>query len=144
MSEKQCFKCGEVKDLSCFYKHPQMKDGHVNKCKICNQKDVKNNRLKKIEHYRDYDRKRGSRLSKEEVSKYRSRNRIKYLAHNIVNNAIKSGKLVKSETCEQCGKSHTYIHGHHDDYALPLNVRWLCPPCHSSWHSINGMGKNSF
>jgi len=41
MASKQCFKCGEVKDLSEYYKHKQMGDGHLNKCKTCTQKDTK-------------------------------------------------------------------------------------------------------
>ena len=46
---KQCFKCKEIKSIDDFYKHPQMPDGRVNKCKICNKKDVlenyKNNKI---------------------------------------------------------------------------------------------------
>jgi hypothetical protein len=62
---KTCFKCNKKLSLGMFYKHPQMPDGHVNKYKECNKKDVTNNRNKNIDRVREYDRNRGNRQTKD-------------------------------------------------------------------------------
>ena len=41
MQSKICFKCLVDKPLSDYYKHKQMGDGHLNKCKDCTKKDTK-------------------------------------------------------------------------------------------------------
>lgn len=143
---KTCFKCGVEKKLSNFYKHKEMKDGYLNKCKECTKSDSRSNRDKNIEYYRAYDNERSKsekrmKANIEQVKKYRGKYTNKYLAHNMVNNAIRNSKIVKPLQCEKC-KEKTNLHGHHDDYAKPLEVRWLCVPCHSHWHKVNGEAKN--
>jgi len=139
---KICFKCKKLKVIYDFYSHPSMPDGYVNKCKECNKKDVRENRILKIEYYRSYDRERGSRQSKEYLSKYREKYPKKYKSHNMVNNAIRDGRLKKEDSCQNC-RSKLYIHAHHDDYNFPLSIRWLCAICHNEWHEKNGEAKNA-
>ena len=131
---KECFKCGEVKSLSEFYKHEQMKDGHVNKCKSCNKKDVAKHRLANIDKIRKYDRERGNNQPPGYVKEWRKNNPLKYKAHNLVNNQIRAGNLI-SRPCEKCGQIKTVAH--HDDYNYPLEVRWLCQAHHKQWHVHN-------
>ena len=40
-TKKVCFKCGRTLPLDEFYKHPQMGDGHLNKCKDCTRNDTR-------------------------------------------------------------------------------------------------------
>ena len=137
---KKCFKCGEEKPLTEFYKHPGMADGRVNKCKECNKRDVRENRLLKVEYYREYDNVRwqqdNSRRAKqyERVQQWKEKNPEKYSAHIAVSNAVRSGKLVKIP-CEVCGAE--YVHAHHENYSEPLNVIWLCPSHHRRRHGKN-------
>jgi DNA-binding XRE family transcriptional regulator/ribosomal protein S27AE len=54
-------------------------------------------------------------------------------ASNAVARAIRSGELIRARSCERCG-SGVHVIAHHDDYAKPLDVRWLCRKCHVHWH----------
>ena len=138
---KKCFKCGEVKSLSEFYKHKQMKDGHVNKCKECNLNDVASHRLKNIDKIRAYDRGRGNRRDEGYTKEWREKYPKKYKAHNLVNNHKRAGNISELP-CEVCNELR--VVAHHDDYDKPLNIRWLCYAHHSQWHVENGEGLNPF
>ena len=137
---KVCFKCDIEKPLSEYYKHPQMGDGHLNKCKVCARKDSASHRIDNIDRVRAYDRSRGSRTPYSKTKEYREKYPNKYKATSMINSAIKTGKLFK-ESCSECG-SDDMVHAHHDDYLKPLNIRWLCAAHHAQWHRDNGPGIN--
>ena len=133
---KECFKCNAVKPLEDFYKHPQMPDGHVNKCKECNKNDVTANRNKNIEKVRAYDRARGKEPERikavtEITRAWRAEDSRRALAHSSVARAIRRGKLVWQPCC-RCGAEKTVAH--HEDYDKPLEVVWFCQPCHKQRH----------
>lgn len=61
-------------------------------------------------------------------------------ASNLVQAAKLRGDLVP-QPCEVCGKR--YVVAHHDDYAEPLAVRWLCRSHHRKHHHQHGPGRNA-
>lgn len=48
---------------------------------------------------------------------------------------LRLGRLVR-RPCEVCGLLDSQMH--HDDYSKPLEVRWLCRPCHLKLHKSHG------
>lgn len=134
--EKECFKCKTVKPLTEFYKHPAMADGHLNKCKECNKNDSTKHRNQNLEKVRAYDRERGKiperiKANTEIMRAWREEDHRRQYAHGKVSRAIKSGKLVRSP-CIRCGEPKSLAH--HEDYDKPLDVMWLCQPCHKQRH----------
>lgn len=118
--KKRCFKCGIVKPLSEFYVHPAMRDGHLNKCKDCTKMDVKRRREQ------DPEAELKTRL------KACEKNPNHKNAYMAVDAALRCGVLVRPTFCSGCGCSDSEhrIEAHHYDYAKPLDVIWLCTPCH--------------
>jgi len=63
---------------------------------------------------------------------FRQRHPEKALAHDAVRRAIEARRLIPGP-CAHCGCTKR-IHGHHTDYSKPLQVIWLCKPCHIQEH----------
>lgn len=57
---------------------------------------------------------------------------LKSEATRIYRRALLRGELVR-DPCIICGSDHR-IHGHHEDYARPLDVLWLCAAHHTGAH----------
>lgn len=135
-SSKVCFKCNIEKSLTEFYRHAMMADGHLNKCKDCTRSDSRTNRLENIEKIRAYDRRRAKDPQRArnaaEISRiWRESDRRICAAHNAVARAVRSGMLTRMP-CTRCG--HQKSVGHHESYDRPLDVTWLCQPCHKVRH----------
>jgi len=54
-------------------------------------------------------------------------------ARTHANVAQRRGQLTP-QPCERCG-STVRVEKHHEDYARPLQVRWICRPCHVAHHA---------
>lgn len=133
---KTCFKCRKDKEYSEFYKHAQMGDGYLGKCKSCTKADVAQHREENSEKIKEYDRERfHDPKRKAKVKEYqktmRTKNPEKYKARTMVSNAVRDGVLTRPENCSECGSAGR-IEGHHSDYFKPLDVVWLCFACHRS------------
>ena len=101
---KECFKCHRVLPLSEFYKHKQMGDGHLGKCKDCTRKDTNDRRL---------------RLEKDDpewVEKERERQRLKeYNRYGKYPEKFAAVRAVKD------ARTDRNTHQHHWSY---LKVHW--------------------
>ncbi len=134
--EKECFKCKTVKPLTEFYKHSAMADGHLNKCKECTKNDVSKHRNQNLEKFRAYDRARGKiperiKANTEINRAWRAEDKRRQVAHSAVARAIRSGALVR-QPCSRCNDPKSVAH--HEDYDKPLEIMWLCQPCHKQRH----------
>jgi hypothetical protein len=142
-----CNICGCTNEEARFYNRVS------SRCAECHKKCVRKNRAKKIDYYRAYDAKRfqeqpqrraaneayaktprGKAVMMETRKKWLALNQVKRRAHIKVGNAVKAGTLQKPDACQVCGATGRRIHGHHQDYSKPLDVVWVCPPCHREFH----------
>lgn len=145
--KRTCNICGTNSDVSEFYR------GVTSRCKECHKTRVRENRAANVEYYRAYDAMRfqddpkvklrhkryantegGKASSNKSRKKWTANNSDKRSAHVILGNAVRSGKVIKSESCFRCNVSGVRIEGHHSDYSRPLVVEWLCCKCHTLEH----------
>ena len=146
---RTCKICGSSSQTVEFY------SGVTSRCKECHKDMVKRNRDDNNEYYKEYDRKRfkedpnvrlrhkkyqatelGKIAMKEARKRWLNKKPEARAAHIILGNAVKSGRIDKPSICSRCGLEPRKrdLHAHHEDYAKPLEVIWLCAMCHSDTH----------
>lgn len=135
---KPCIKCEDIKPLSDFHRHPETADGHVGICKVCHSARMRRRRLETLKEAQARDRERASLPHRkgaagEKNARYLAANPEKRKAHWRINNALRKKHIVKPTICSVC-EVESLVHGHHDDYSKPLEVRWLCAFCHGAVH----------
>lgn len=96
-----------------------------------------------LEKAKDYFKRNKKRIYAYRKNRYafdRLGFKSKMLCRAELRKAILKG-IVNKIPCEICG-SIVNLHGHHEDYNKPLEVRWLCRKhhfeCHRGSRSING------
>ena len=128
---KTCSKCKIKKGSSEFNVRRASKDGFQPLCKECDKKAAerwKENNIDRAAKTTSTWKKENPKRVAEYNARHRKNNPEKIIARNSANYAEKIGCLIK-QPCEICG--NIQVGKHHDDYAKPLEVKWLCTKCHS-------------
>lgn len=106
---------------------------NVNKKKISEREAEK--RLKDPQRFEKnrMKHKAWSEKNRENLNEYQrkwyQKNKEKRRAHVLLRRAVLKGIIERSQMCEKC-KVIAKTDGHHTDYSKPLEVKWLCKPCH--------------
>lgn len=122
---KWCRGCDRDLPVLEFWPHAKTRDRRQQKCKACQSAERRAHR----EANREAEAARGRAYR----ARHAERERYRRLAYNRVQQALATGRLVKPDSCERCGAGGR-IEGHHENYAEPLDVKWLCTSCHRSHH----------
>jgi hypothetical protein len=71
---------------------------------------------------------------KKRVARWQHANLDKHRVHKKIHLEKKRGRLVP-KPCTQCG-SDKDLCAHHEDHSKPLEITWLCRPCHGRLHAL--------
>lgn len=133
---RRCTMCGEIRPRESLKKSRRNIGGTTSTCLVCTRKvdrkrqGTPESRAAQTARRRRYYQEHAA----EELARAKPLKRtIKYRARGTLRRAVRIGKIVKPTTCQECG-SESILHGHHTDYTRPLDVEWLCWPCHARRH----------
>ena len=84
-----------------------------------------------LKYHREYMRKNSRR--KKEYRRHAQENPEKNRAQYKLRNALWNGHIIRPSFCQLCNRQ-CKPQAHHHDYSKPLDVMWLCRPCHYAQH----------
>ena len=132
---KECTKCKIFKPLDEFSKDNRNKiHGRQYWCKLCAKSYSKQPLMaERLAQYRKEYKQNNKQKFRDSATKARKKFPEKCKARHLVDYALRTGTLVRPETCSHCCSECT-PHAHHKDYTQPLMVLWLCRKCHIAMH----------
>ena len=136
---KVCTRCKVERPLCEFHKCKTGRLGLKARCRSCTRIDHLKYKRENAEAIKKQQGERRAWLKENDIIQFRKEKTSyeyppdKRKAWNGVALALAKGALVKM-LCEKCGVS-SRVNAHHDDYAKPLEVRWLCATHHREEHN---------
>jgi hypothetical protein len=130
---KTCLECSTEKPLDDFHSNGQKRKSICRGCYAKNRRNWKSRGgSRDREVVRHEHRERFAAKASEQREYYersRKKDPEKRNARLVISMRIYRGTLTRPDACEDCG-TKCKPQAHHDDYSKPLDVRWLCLPCH--------------
>ena len=138
---KRCSSCKTGKPMDSFHRDRSTRDGRQGYCKTCRKeryslfmRDPRYGTARRESRRAGAKRRNGERpeMDRRCSREYRARHPDRTRARDKLHNAVEYGSLVKPNTCSCCNRPtpKQKPHGHHEDYAKPFEVEWLCSGCH--------------
>lgn len=137
---KRCSRCREIKPADDFYPCVTKQDGRASYCAPCSRAYLQERA--KLARVKAARRVWAATKGRRAVAVYNERWPAKKRARLAVQGEIQAGRMANPRVCSACSSTER-VEAHHDDYALPLEVRWLCRWCHRAWHREHGHGRNA-
>lgn len=150
MNTKKCSRCGRTLPVSEFNKNKNSNDGLQDKCRACFSEYNKNRYARDRERFKrdvhNYRLGNPMQIFESRMKTWSSRDtHSKIEARRLLEAAVRAGVVTRPTRCQGCGCSNTKhrIEAHHYDYENPLDVIWLCTPCHSRMDQQRRKEENS-
>lgn len=132
---KKCAECGRELPIEDFNKNKRNRDGLQDRCRECFSKYNKARYAANPERFKaDVAAYRANNPKTHMETRLRAcaKNPTRINANRAVEAALKAGAIENPGVCYGCGckAGEHRIEAHHHDYSKPLDVVWLCTPCH--------------
>lgn len=141
-----CKECARISSIEYRINNPEKASRSTKKWRENNKEHMrslvseweKNNKDKRKKSHQKWiadNPEKHAESNRRRTARMRKKYPHKFLARNIVNSHLRSGKI-QMLPCAGCG-TMDHVEAHHEDYDKPLDIIWLCRGCHRMVHREN-------